>query len=263
MFKINSLGSSSKGNCFVIRDGISTILLDIGLPNSQIKSGLFDLKIGLNDLDGILITHAHQDHIQGVSSIQNCPKFMTRKTFEIGIKSNYLIDINETNFIKLNQKFKVGTFEIFPFPTKHDILGSCGFAIKNISNEKMVYLTDTGIANYNLKNAELYIIESNHRESTIKKRLKEKLIDQAFFNRISLNHLSAEKSVEYLKKNIGNKTKQIILMHLSPKTEKPIYVLNFVKSNLKFCKIEFVHPIIHKIQKEWKIGYEPDSKVKF
>lgn len=255
MIKIHSLGSSSYGNCFVISDGISLILLDTGLRSDVTKAKLFELGISLRDITGILVTHGHQDHIQGINAVRGCKKYMTKGTFDFAGRSGYTIDEKEVQLINIDKQFEVGTFRIKAFKTKHDMKDSCGFAIKNASDEKILYLTDTGIANINYKDAEVYIIEANHNEEEFKQALEDGLVKENQYKRTSTYHLSQEKALDYLQRNIGSKTKHIILMHISTSEKNPIRIMNRFRKELNTEIVSFVHPHNHKLSNVWECGY--------
>lgn len=261
MYKIQSLGSSSKANCFIINDGVTTIMLDAGLPVNEMRKKLFQVNVAQLDIDGVLITHHHSDHMQGISAVNHCKKFITHGELNAA-KKYYSGDMSDINLIKTNEKFSIGTFTIMPFPTKHDSPDSVGFLIKNVAGEKLVYMTDTGIANNLVINAESYIIETNHEN-------KDKLLDDAakglmkfisdVAKRIVETHLSEKQSLAYLKKCVGKKTKQILLMHISTSHPKPQEVLGRFKKQYGDI-VDYIHPSKHDVKKEWVIGYVPTTK---
>ena len=249
MLIINAIGSSSSGNSFVIRDGSSTILLDAGCKTEDIAAGLFKLNINRSDINGVLITHSHQDHIQGVHAVMSCKKYMTKGTFN-SIEFKNKLRKEDIEIIKSKEVFNVGTFIIKAFPTKHDADESVGFIVMNITGEKLLYMTDTGIANVNFKNADAYIIEANHSEKFLSNEYEKGNLDKVRYDRIKDNHLSSEQSIAYLKRNMGDKTKKVILMHLSPRNKNPIGVMNYARAMLNSRIIDFVHPVSHNVEKE-------------
>lgn len=267
MIKINALGSSSNGNSIILSDGITTILLDAGLPVKEMEHKLWRLKTNgvFKDIDGVLITHEHQDHIQGISSIGTYEKYMTKGTFD-GAKIKHIKDIKQVKIIEKNKQFKIGTFIIKPFGVLHDAGDPVGYLIKNVSGEKIVYMTDTGIANTLVKNADVYIIESNHisKEAVLatgndpNKRMSIELAE-----RIVKSHLSEDQTLEYLEKCIGDKTKQIILMHISPNHPNPTQMMSRFRKKLDTDIVNYIHPTDHKILKQWTVGYQPERKRSF
>lgn len=262
MIKCYSIGSSSKGNCFVINDGVTTLLVDAGLHSEDIQVGLFKLGIRLKDISGVIITHEHQDHIQGINAVRGCKKYMSKGTFEAS-QNSYRISEKEVEIVKDKETFKVGTWTIKGFKVQHDAKEPLGFIFKNASGETLLYLTDTGIANINFNNADFYIIESNHSEVQLKKDFEDGNMPESRYKRISKYHLSTEKAIDYLKRNIGDKTKQVILMHMSPRNEKPMNNMNWVRKELNKDYVHFIHPNDHKVEQCFEAGYKPSRQRTF
>ena len=67
--KIASIGSSSSGNAYIVSDGNTRLLLDVGLTAKRIKEGLAECRLGVEDIQGIFITHEHTDHVKSIRAI--------------------------------------------------------------------------------------------------------------------------------------------------------------------------------------------------
>lgn len=261
MYKINAIGSSSSGNTFIVSDGVTNIVLDIGMNTEKIQSGLFKLNYKSSDIHGVLVSHGHQDHIQGALALKSAPKYMSQGTYEESKKYN--IPFDTIKIVKEDETFKIGTFTIKPFKVKHDSKEPLGYIMSNVSGETLFYMTDSGIANVHFPNADVYIIEANHSEKTLKQKMEEGKIDPIRYERVANCHLSTEKAIKYLSKNIGENTKQVVLMHLSPNNTNPIGLMNYVKAKLDYPNVAFVHPVSHNIKKGWKVGFEPKNEREF
>lgn len=263
MIKIQSLGSSSKGNCFILSDGITTIMLDVGIPKKSLKEKLFQLNYSYSDFSGIIITHHHQDHLQGISIFRSVKKYMTKEEFDCTNRKFIASDLN-FNFIETNKVFEIGTFKIKAFQTYHDTPNPVGFIIRNSSGEKVVYITDTGVANKLIKDADLYLIESNHfsKEQVLANGEKGN-INKELSQRITETHLSESQTMNYLKQAIGENTKAVILIHISPSHPDIKGIIKRFKKELDYDNIDYVNPKNHRISKEWKVGFEPKNKRSF
>ena len=68
--KIASIGSSSSGNAYIVSDGNTRLLLDVGLTAKRIKEGLAECRLGVEDIQGIFITHEHTDHVKASGQSQ-------------------------------------------------------------------------------------------------------------------------------------------------------------------------------------------------
>lgn len=66
---LHTLSSGSQGNCLLLSDGGTHILVDAGISTRRIKTGLAQLELSMDELDGILITHEHTDHISGLATL--------------------------------------------------------------------------------------------------------------------------------------------------------------------------------------------------
>jgi phosphoribosyl 1,2-cyclic phosphodiesterase len=103
-----------------------------------------NLNVSASDLDGIIVTHEHTDHIQSVGSLSkkfNLPVFATKKTFDAMPKQcEKITDVNRKN-ISTSEHFSIGDIEISPFSIPHDAADPCGYTILSDS-KKISVATD-------------------------------------------------------------------------------------------------------------------------
>lgn len=227
--KIIVIESGSKGNATLVYDEGRLLLIDMGITLTSLKNGLKVIDKKVLDIDALLLTHSHTDHTKGVSYVEPVPIYCTKGTYSS----------NTVNIIKPYEKFMVEHFTIIPISASHDASNTVGFVIKN-KKEKLVYLTDTGMIPdrtlAKMKNADYYIIESNHnikklhqtnRPASLKLRI---LSDEG--------HLSNEASAIYMSELVGDKTKEIILAHLSEEANDPELALKAYKKIFQKCHID-------------------------
>lgn len=208
------LGSGSKGNSTLLIGKNQKILIDVGFSYPQMTKNLNEYGINPMDIDGILITHTHKDHVLGLSSFV---KKTNTKVYTNNIMYTELAKIvNENELIINDNAYNIGEFNVEPFSTSHDAKGSVGFII-NDNNVNMVYVTDTGYINKSnllkMHNKNLYIFESNHDINMLMTGPYPYILKQRVLS--DKGHLSNEMAGNYLKEIIGNRTKKIILAHLS------------------------------------------------
>ncbi len=218
--KVYVLGSGSKGNSTLIVDDNKKILIDVGFSYPKMKLLLSNYNVTPNDIDAILITHDHNDHICGLSQFVRKHNI---KVYANELLSKELLKvINENDMVIVDNNFNIDSLSIESFKTSHDAVGSVGYIISD-STKSMVYVTDTGYINSRnlkkLENKDLYIFESNHdikmlMEGPYPYVLKQRVLSDK-------GHLSNELSGTYLKNLIGNKTKKIVLAHLSETNNTP------------------------------------------
>ena len=214
--KVKTIASGSKGNCTIVLCENTNIIIDMGISYLTLKKSLEENSLSFTDFSGILITHCHTDHIKGVASLLKHTKlnvYIPEEMYE-SLKEN----IEKDRCIFIEDKFKINDIDIELIHTSHDAPNSVGFII-NDSKKSLVYVTDTGYINRKYLNRMIdknaYIIESNHDEEMLMdgpypRFLKERVISDQ-------GHLSNRTTAKYLKKIIGNSTKNVVLAHLSEK----------------------------------------------
>ena len=226
--KIIVVQSGSKGNATLIIDQGRVLLIDMGTTLKVVREALAKENMNLMNLNAMLLTHEHIDHTFGIKYLPPLPIYCTRET----------LDLANVEAIEPYKKFKVENFEITPVSTSHDVKNPLGFVIKT-KEEKLVYLTDSGKipgkSLQKLKNADYYVIESNHDVDMLinSKRpwyLKKRILSDK-------GHLSNEQSATYMSKCVGENTKQIILAHLSEECNDPEVALKTYKKIFKDAKI--------------------------
>ena len=211
--KIKVLASGSKGNCTYIETGKLKLLIDVGITFSYLTGELEKISILPNELSGVLITHSHSDHIKGLQSLvkrTNIPVYITK-----GMKEDLSEKIPESNFRILSSENRLGNVVVECIPTSHDV-ESVGYLIHE-GDTSLVYITDTGYINRkylsNLANRDIYIIESNHDERMLMDGSYPYILKQRIIS--DKGHLSNTTVASYLTKLVGEKTKYIVLAHLS------------------------------------------------
>lgn len=230
------IASGSKGNCTVIYNKTTRILIDMGISLVRLKEGLKEINLSLEDIDGIVFTHEHSDHISGYRFLS--PK----KTY--GLYGTLPSSLG--NVVELNKEFYIKDFTITPFKTSHDASNPCGYLIKD-NKENLVYMTDTGYfveSNLDLiKNPDYLIIESNHDISMLMGSGRPMILKRRILSEVG--HLCNEDSAIASCKIIGNKTKEIVLAHLSEECNTPQKALDAYSSifnhfgvNLNNCTIK-------------------------
>lgn len=219
--KVSVLSSGSKGNTTYIETDNTKILIDIGNTSKYIKEKLEDFGVKPEELDGILITHTHIDHVKGLKV------FKSKYNVPVYITDNMYKDLEYLDEYKLlSDEFMINDISITTIKTSHDTSDSRGYIISN-DNKSIVYITDTGYINKKyfdiLTNRDLYIIESNHDVEMINNgkypfQLRQRILSDK-------GHLSNYDSSKYLSSFIGDNTRYVMLAHLSEEnnTEKLAY----------------------------------------
>jgi phosphoribosyl 1,2-cyclic phosphodiesterase len=210
--KFHIIESGSKGNATLIEEGKSLILIDMGIPKNVLVEELKKINRSFLDINAVLFTHNHSDHISGRDFFDNKIIYAGQGTTEL-INKNVLIPY---------QNITISNFVITPIQTSHDAINPLGFLIKGKCSS-LAYVTDTGyLSDKNielLRNANYYIIESNHNEKMLLQTNRPVALKQRIMS--DVGHLSNTDSAIAMCEMIGPNTKQIFLAHLSEEANDP------------------------------------------
>ncbi|MBD8924287.1 MBL fold metallo-hydrolase [bacterium] len=225
MFNFCSLYSGSSGNSLFVESENTKLLVDAGVSSKKIEEALVNLEIDPTSIDGILITHEHSDHVQGLGTFAkkfNLPVFVNEKTLDAMPKQKEKISEKNIKLFNINEKFEIGDLKVKPFSIPHDAANPCGFNIFK-DDKKISIATDIGhMTNGILKNLEdsiFIMLESNYDPEVLKYskypyQLKTRIAGPD-------GHLSNElagKTISYL---LNSGLKQAVLGHLSKQSNFP------------------------------------------
>ena len=230
------LGSGSKGNSTLLIGDNKKILIDVGFSYPKMLMNLKEYGVSPKDIDAILLTHTHKDHIAGLST------FIKKNNIDVYTNEKMLPEvlkiISEDMVKVMEDEYTIGEFNVLAIHTSHDAPGSVGFVISD-DNSNLVYVTDTGYINKTylkkLVNKDVYIFESNHDINMLMTGPYPYILKQRVLS--DKGHLSNEQSGEYLKEIIGKNTNKIVLAHLSEINNTPEIALNTVKKIVNNKKI--------------------------
>ena len=121
MISVYSLGSGSKGNCVILSDGKTSVMIDAGLSSRATVSKLSEIGLRFEDLSGLLLTHEHADHIRSLALVSDkLPVFSHEDTLKEAI---CLTDgVNISSLKHVDSPFTLGGFYITPFSVSHEDL---------------------------------------------------------------------------------------------------------------------------------------------
>ncbi len=235
--KIVTLASGSKGNCTLLQSEKCKILIDAGINVSEIETKLLTLNVNPSEIDAILITHEHIDHIKSVGLFakkygscvyaHNLEWQVLEDKVKNHIKPEQQKDFFSTDFFL--KDLTVGSFEL-----SHDSNLCLGYSFFNSGN-KFSIATDLGVITplviKALKESSLIILEANHDEKLLLNNPKYSI---SLKNRIlsSKGHLSNFATADALIQLVGGKLQQVVLAHLSEENNSPSLAYNTVKTEL-------------------------------
>ncbi len=231
------LSSGSRGNSTLVCTKGGNFLIDCGITKKLLVSRLATCGKGIEDIDYLLVTHSHSDHISGIKFIPEEKWFASINVLKEELpKDHYLVPFRKMIF---------GETVVTTLTLSHDA-PSVGFLFED-GEESLVYLTDTGyipeLSLDYMNNADYYIIESNH---DVNMQLDSNRPAQ-LINRILSDegHLSNVDSASYMASLVGQRTKQIFLAHISQDANTPEIALStykkiFKKKHINLDNIEII-----------------------
>lgn len=225
MLNFCSLYSGSSGNSLFVETQNTKLLVDAGVSCKKIENALQDIKVDPSSIDGILITHEHTDHVQGLGTISrkfDLPVFVNQETLDAMPKQKDKIPDKNIKTFKISDKFEIGDLLIDPFSIPHDAANPCGFNIYK-DDKKISIATDIGhMTNNILKSLEgslFLMLEANYdpevlRCSSYPFSLKSRIAGPTGH----LPNETAGKTISYLLKS---GLKNAMLGHLSKESNFP------------------------------------------
>ncbi len=225
MLNFCSLYSGSSGNSLFIETPHTKLLVDAGVSSKKIENALLDININPSSLDGILVTHEHSDHVQGLGTFSkkfNLPVFVNQETLDAMPKQRDKIESSNIKTFKISDKFSIGDLAIKPFSIPHDAANPCGFNIWK-DNKKISIATDIGHMTNNilaqLEESLFIMLEANYdpevlRCSSYPFALKSRIAGPT-------GHLSNEIAGKTISHLLQSGLKNAMLGHLSKESNFP------------------------------------------
>lgn len=230
MTEVCVLASGSKGNAIYVSDGRNSILIDAGLSAVEIERRLLSRRLDPKDLDAIVISHEHTDHVQGAGPLSrryHLPVYVNEST--LAAAKNQLGTVKETISFHPGVTFCIGDLSLHPFSVSHDASDSVGFTVQD-DMRKIGIVTDLGMATqlvrHHLKGCKLIILEANHDKRMLEEGPYPWHVKQRIQSR--LGHLSNEASRDLLGEVFHNGLRHIILAHISETNNRPEKALSVV-----------------------------------
>lgn len=228
------LASGSRGNCLYFGTAKTKILIDAGISGKLIEERLTALGVALNEIQAILITHEHGDHIQGLRTLaykRGIPVFANHETAK-GIVAAFQ-EKPTFKIFSTGEPFVFGDLEIHPFSIPHDTLDPVAFTIRT-SQLKVGICTDLGfvtsLVRMQLRECDYLCVEANHQPSMVHACNRPLTYKQRVLSRSG--HLSNEACGQLLIDVASDRLKHVHLAHLSSECNSPQTALQVINNLL-------------------------------
>lgn len=219
--RLMSIASGSSGNCIYVGSERAHVLVDAGISGRSIEKGLNSLELTGKDIDGILVTHEHSDHIKGLGVLARkygIPIYTTGGTADALSRSKSLGELPEGIFheVREDEPFFIKDLSIRPFTIPHDAAQPVGYRIE--CGERSVGIaTDLGKYNEyiveNLQNLNALLLEANHDIHMLQVGKYPYYLKQRILG--DRGHLSNENAGKLLCRLLHDNLKAVFLGHLS------------------------------------------------
>lgn len=230
-----SLGSGSEGNALIVEVNRTRIMLDCGFGLRDTLSRLARLELEAHDIDAIVITHEHGDHIGGTASFANkysIPVWMTYGTFSVFRQQ--VAQLPTLHIFDSHLDFNIGDIALKPFPVPHDAREPAQFVFSD-GHRKLGVLTDVGTSTAHieamLSGCDALVLECNHDSQLLQANTRYPL---GLKKRIAglFGHLDNQTAATLLGKLDNSRLQHLIAAHLSRHNNTPALALECLAATL-------------------------------
>jgi len=245
--RLCSIASGSSGNCIYVGSDNTHLLIDAGISGKRIEEGLNQIGLQTKELDGILITHEHSDHIGGIGVLSRkygIPLYATKGTFDGICQSKGLgaVDSSLFNIIKGNEDFQIEELEIKSINVSHDAREPVAYRIKH-KDKAVGVCTDLGKYDDRIVEGftglDALLIEANHDVNMLQVGKYPYVLKQRILG--DKGHLSNETCGRLLCRLLNDNMKAIYLGHLSQENNMAELAYEAVRLEIMMDESEY-HP---------------------
>jgi phosphoribosyl 1,2-cyclic phosphodiesterase len=228
--RVSILASGSSGNITLLETERTRLLVDCGLGKRETLARLAAIERNVEHIDGILITHEHSDHCNGLPQmlgLWKAPLYVTEQTMDAlnrALPDRLAKRLRGVETIQAGQHFMVGDIDVHAFQIPHDAADPIGFTFRT-NGTKMALVTDLGympeLVKVHLRDADCLLLESNHDLDMLKVGPYPWVVKQRVLSRTG--HLSNHAVSEYLADPEGfdGRARYLVLAHLSAENNNP------------------------------------------
>ncbi len=231
MIRFLSISSGSNGNCYYFTNGNTSFLIDAGIGPRRVKKALLEHQLLLEDIDFILVTHDHIDHIKALGIISDKykkPVYATKTLKGALLHHSITREALKGNIkiIKILEPNKIEDVVVTPFIVPHDASETVGFHIE-FDNKNITLVTDCGEVTHDVlkfsKKADILIFETNYDEKMLKDGpypdFLKKRIGESHHGHLS--NFAAAEAIKEIYQNRERKLDYLFLCHLSEFNNTP------------------------------------------
>ena len=205
--KLTVIGSSSRGNGYVLQNDSEALLIEAGVrPTEALRA----LDFNTAKVKGLIVSHEHNDHAgyareweQTGVPVLALPEVITRK--QLGRKAVMIVP---------GKGYVFGGFRVLPFPVMHDV-PCVGFLIQHEEAGRILFFTDTYAMQYDFTGINHWMIEANYADDILNRNVNKGSLRPEMKKRLHTSHMSLKNAIRILRRSDLSATSDILLIHLS------------------------------------------------
>jgi phosphoribosyl 1,2-cyclic phosphodiesterase len=208
--KLTVINSNSAGNCYLLENSQEALIIECGVAIARIKQALnFDL----SKVAGCVVSHEHLDHCKSVNDLLNAGIDVYASPGTHGAMNT--AGHHRALCISPGEMKRIGKFEVKAFDTKHDCAEPLGFLIRHEQTGVILFLTDSYYSEYRFDGLNNIIIEANHCQDILDRRLASGANPKFLRDRVITSHMNLKTCKELLQANDLTQVNNVLLIHLS------------------------------------------------
>lgn len=208
--ELKILGSSSKGNCYILDNGDEALVIECGIAFKEVQKAM---GFAISRIAGAIVSHEHGDHAKYVQKFTDAmiPCYMSTGTME-GAKMN---DNAMVHAMEEHVVYNIGSYKVQPFATQHDSNQPFGFLIFHPECGNVLFATDTYYLKYTFEGLNNILLECNYSQDILDDNVRAGKLPKALRERTMKSHCSYDTCKEILLSNDLSGVHNIVLIHLS------------------------------------------------
>ena len=201
------LGSSSKGNGYILDNGSEALILECGVSLKEAKKALC---FNVRKVAGCCVTHQHNDHAGYLDKYASI--FYTLALPEVFSAKAFLG--SHAVPVEIGRQYRMGGFLVMPFKVDHDV-PCVGWLIRHPSMGLLLFATDTCMLNYTIPGLNHIMIECNYSVDDLRMAIADHRTDESQVRRLAKSHMELTSTKSFLRRNDLSNVAEVVLIHLS------------------------------------------------
>ena len=208
MFEITTIASGSTGNCYIVDDGQTKLMIECGITAKAIRKACGG---SLPNVHGCLISHEHKDHCKAIKDVL---KAGIDCHMSEGTKKAIGTGHHRARVCEQRRRFEVGTMKVIPFVTQHDAAQPLGFLIDS-GDSRLLFATDTYYLRYRFPGLTHIMVECNYSHAILEENVNSGAVPAMLRKRVMRSHFELGNVKKFLLANSMASVEEIHLIHIS------------------------------------------------